>query len=222
MPRGRPSRTTVHERLHDAVEELRGRPGGLPSRMEAEAIWTDIWYHEAHNSTAIEGNTLILREVEALLSQGRAVGDKQLRDYMEVQGYANAARWVYGQAIEPGAWSSAGMLTLAEVRQVHYTAMTPVWEVAPHEAATDEESPRSFRRHNIQPFPSGMRPPDFSEVSARMRDWVDDVCQLREESEPIALAIAKQHSAFERIHPFLDGNGRTGRLLMNLLLVRLG
>jgi len=74
MRRGRPPLEQVHQRLRSAVEELRSRMGGLPSSIEAKTIWTDIWYHEAHNSTAIEGNTLVLREVEILLAQGNAAG----------------------------------------------------------------------------------------------------------------------------------------------------
>jgi hypothetical protein len=66
----------------------------LPNPVEAQDIWTTIWYEEAHNSTAIEGNTLVLKQVERLLADGVAVGDKELKDYMEVRGYANAAQWV--------------------------------------------------------------------------------------------------------------------------------
>ncbi|MGI8913626.1 MAG: hypothetical protein ACR2JY_07555 [Chloroflexota bacterium] len=68
---------------------------------------------------------------------------------MDVQGYAQAAKWVYGQAMEPADWSADRLVTLQEVRQVHYTALTPVWQIAPHEDATDDESPGNFRRHNI-------------------------------------------------------------------------
>lgn len=77
---------------------------------EAEDIWTAIWHEEAHHSTAIEGNTLVMHEVEALLSEGRVVGKKQLRDYMEVSGYADAAKWVYSQAVAPGDWAPEGAL----------------------------------------------------------------------------------------------------------------
>jgi hypothetical protein len=222
MPRGRPPREQVHLRLRSAVDELRVRLGGLPSPIEAGAIWTDIWHHEAHNSTAIEGNTLVLREVEILLEQGKAIGAKQLRDYMEVQGYAQAAQWVYGQAMEPADWSANRLVTLQEVRQVHYTALTPVWQIAPHEDATDDESPGNFRRHNIHRFPGGMQPPDFTDVPALMTEWVEQVCRIRDSEEAISVSIARCHAAFERIHPFLDGNGRSGRLLMNLVLVRMG
>src|SRR5712671_4752671 len=91
MPRGRPTRDSLHKRLEFEIHELRNRLGGLPRPVEAEDIWNEIWFQEAHNSTAIEGNTLVLREVEILLREGRAVGDKQLKDYLEVTGYADAA-----------------------------------------------------------------------------------------------------------------------------------
>src|SRR5207253_3032297 len=100
----------------EQVSESRARLGGLPSPEEAEGIWTDIWYQEAHHSTAIEGNTLVRRQVEGLLKEGRAVGDKHLREYLEVQGYADAARWVYGQALMPGDWSTGALLSMPEVR----------------------------------------------------------------------------------------------------------
>jgi len=132
MPGGRPSGDAIHERLAFEVDELRQRLGGLPRPHEAEHIWTEIWWHEAHNSTAIEGNTLILKEVEILLSEGRAVGDKQLKDYLEVTGYADAAQWVYGQAICPGAATDGLSISLTEVRQIHRRAMLPAWGIAPH------------------------------------------------------------------------------------------
>jgi Fic family protein len=172
--RGRPSRAVVYERLGRAIMEL-DRDGGLPSPKEAESIWADIWHQEAHNSTALEGNTLVLREVQMLLDQGRAVGAKPLREYNEVKGYADAARWVYGQAMEPGDWHDGRVLTMTEVRHVHHLAMTPVWDVAPHPDATAREGPGSFREHDIHPFSGGMTPPTWPLVAARMQQWVEDV-----------------------------------------------
>jgi Fic family protein len=220
--RGRPTRKAVHTRLGFMVDELRTRLGGLPSPDEAESIWTDIWYHEAHNSTALEGNTLVRKEVEALLSQGKATGSKELKDYLEVTGYAAAARWVYSQSAGKGPWTSGKLLTVTEVRQVHRLALTPVWEVAPHPDANDDESPGNWRRHDIHAFGRGMKPPDHTQVPALIRDWVDGLASLPRDTSPIGEAIASRHAAFERIHPFIDGNGRVGRLLTNLLLVRLG
>ncbi|MGO1054235.1 Fic family protein [Crossiella sp. CA198] len=205
------------------------RFGGLPNPKEAQSIWDDIWHLEAHHSTALEGNTLVLREVQALLDQGRAVGAKPLGEYNEVRGYADAARWVYGQALEPDGWHDGRLLTLSEVRQVHHTAMTPVWDVAPHKDATDREGPGCFREHDIRPFSGGMTPPAWPLVPVQLQQWVDEVCQVGQRlstgehpDRPLTEELARLHNEFERVHPFLDGNGRTGRLVLNLILVRLG
>ena len=128
--------------------------GGLPTPAEADGIWRGIWYEEAHHSTAIEGNTLVLKQVERLLDEGRAVGNKELREYLEVRGYADAADWVYRQAINRSGFSHPEeILTLAEVRNVHHKAMQPVWQVAPHPDATPRENPGSFREHDIHSLP---------------------------------------------------------------------
>ena len=220
--RGRRTRQAIYNQLAEGVDELRTRFGGLPSPVEAQDIWGDIWYQEAHNSTAIEGNTLVLREVELLLSEGRAVGDKQLAEYLEVRGYADAAQWVYQQAVEPGDWTTGELITMTELRHVHRLALAKVWEVAPHPDATEREGPGSFRRHGIKPFPGGMRPPDWTEVPALTSEWVKRACALPNADVPLPEAVAGLHAGFERIHPFLDGNGRVGRLATNLLLIRLG
>ena len=220
--RGRRSRQAIYRQLDEGVEELRTRLGGLPSPTEAEDIWGDIWYQEAHNSTAIEGNTLVLREVEILLSDGRAVGDKQLAEYMDVRGYADAAEWVYQQGLAKGEWTPTSILSMTEVRHVHSLAMSKVWDVAPHSEAGDDEGPGSFRRHNIAPFPLGMRPVDWPDVPVVMSDWLDRAASIGTSEAPIPEALAEVHAEFERVHPFLDGNGRTGRLLANLMLIRLG
>lgn len=223
MARGRPSRQTIYRQLDDAIEDLRSRMGGLPRPAEAEEIWADLWHQEAHHSTALEGNTLILNEVRKLLDEGRAVGSKELKEYMEVIGYGAAAKWVYGQALEPGGWTTGDLLTIQEVRTVHYEAMTPVWNVAPHPHATPAETPGNWRQHDLQPFPEGMTPPSFPEVDHLIADWVGQVNELRDSSDtPFVERLAKVHNDFEKIHPYLDGNGRAGRLLLNLLLVRLG
>jgi hypothetical protein len=220
--RGRPSRQVIYERLDTQIAELWQRMGGLPSPAEATDIWRKIWYQEAHHSTAIEGNTLVLKQVEALLAEGRAVGDKQLKEYMEVRGYADAARWVYGQAIEPGDWSNDQLLSLTEVRRVHDMAMTPVWDVEPHPDLTPAEAPGSFREHEIQAFPGGLAPPSWVEVAADIDDWLELANHLKARTGRFPEEIAVIHCRFEQIHPFLDGNGRVGRLILNLLLVRLG
>jgi fido (protein-threonine AMPylation protein) len=220
---GRPPRVAVYERLRVQISELRERLGGLPSPLEAEGIWRGIWLEEAHHSTAIEGNTLVLKQVEALLAEGRAVGNKELSEYLEVRGYATAADWVYGHAIQPGGWAAGSVVSLTELRHVHELALTPVWDVSPHPQATERERPGSFREHDIEPFPGGMTPPSWTEVPALIDSWLTDADHLGSIDETsIPEAFASLHARFEQIHPFLDGNGRAGRLALNLLLVRLG
>ncbi len=134
---------------------------------------------------------------------------------------------MYGQALEPGDWDPGVLVALQEIREIHSVAMTPVWTVSPHEHASDRESPGQFREHDIAPFAGGMRPPTWPLVPARMADWIEAVEKAGgalaggESDEPSAETLARLHSEFERIHPFLDGNGRTGRLVLNLMLVRL-
>ena len=233
--RGRPTREQVYRRLEAAAADLR-RAGGLPSPREAKSVWDNIWHLEAHNSTAIEGNTLVLREVQTLLDTGRAVGAKDLKDFLEVRGYGAAAQWVYAQALDndeaapdEGRWKREDLITVTEIRAIHDQVMSKVWVEAPHPEAGPNEGPGSFRRHDIQPFGGGMTPPPWTEVPSRLRTWVDQAVSfgVDVDNEIATVAdlppfLAEMHGAFERIHPFIDGNGRTGRLVLNLLLVRLG
>jgi hypothetical protein len=118
---------------------------------------------------------------------------------------------------------------MGEVRRIHHMTMTPVWDVAPHSDASDREGPGSFREHDIRAFSGGMTPPSWPLVPARMQQWVDDVCATgnriavnEDLGHPLPEELARLHNEFEQVYPFIDGNGRTGRLILNLVLVRLG
>ena len=218
----RPARHPIYHQLAAQFQELNDNLGGLPSPLEASDIWRGIWIEETHNSTAIEGNTLVLKQVERLLVDDRAVGNKELREYLEVKGYADAAEWVYRQAANPAGRSpERPILTLQEVRSIHNQVMSRVWQDAPHPAASAEEGPGSFRQHEIEPFPGGMKPTTWPLIPAELDAWIEDVNRLRTDDN-IFERLAAFHSRFEQIHPFLDGNGRTGRLLLNLILIRFG
>lgn len=243
MPgRGRPSRSAVFNRFNQAVSDLYASVGRLPEPIEGEDIWEGIWYEETHNSTALEGNTLVLREVTTLLEEGRAVGEKELREYLEVQGYAEAARWVYTRAFDVPVHDADGriaapLISVTELRDIHVLTVAPVWRHFPPAGHDPNEGPGSYRRHDIEPFPSGMQPPPWPDVPPQVSDWIATANGiipyftewLASESpeaatEPSGHPITKLadlHAHFERIHPFRDGNGRAGRLALNLMLVRM-
>ena len=219
----RPSRQTIYTRLERAVDDLESM-GGLPLPEEAKSIWEGIWHEEAHHSTALEGNTLVMREVQLLLFEGKAVGSKELKEYLEVQGYANAALWVYSQAV-PRRGVDTEWVTVTEVREVHRRVVEPVWLQFPPAQLDRRDGPGAFRRTNIEPLRRGLLPPEWPEVPALVSDWVtkvgDTIRDLDLDAPPME-SFAALHAEFERIHPFADGNGRVGRLLLNLLLVRFG
>ena len=221
--RGRPSRRYILEQVDLGMADL-ARTGGLPNADENDQIWREIWFEEVHHSTAIEGNTLILKQVQVLLAEGRSVGNKELCEYLEVQGYANAARWVYGQARSADAWGRSGVISQVELREIHRLAVGLAWEVCPpiDPPLDPGEGAGSFRRHDIRPFGDGMQPPPWPEVDAHMVDWLTTAGRGPTAGEHILTGLARLHGLFEAIHPFRDGNGRVGRLVLNLLLVRHG
>jgi fido (protein-threonine AMPylation protein) len=196
--------------------------GGLPLPVEAEAIWEGIWHEETHHSTAMEGNTLVLRQVKALLEDGRAVGNKDLREYLEIEGYGDAAKWVYANALRRhwGESPPGPMLTLTELREIHRLVMEPIWSRFPDDQAKQAEGPGGFRECEIEPLRLGLQVPPWVEVPPRLDHWLTTVNVGPAENEHFLLYLARLHAAFECVHPFRDGNGRVGRLVTNLLLVR--
>lgn len=131
---GRPPRRELYRRLHAEAAELRERLGGLPRPEETVDIWRGIWYEEAHHSTAIEGNTLLLRQVERLLADGVAVGNRELREYLEVRGYGSAAEWVYRQALDP-----AGLFHPGEILRFVIPAVAGPARLVPLAALADQD-----------------------------------------------------------------------------------
>ena len=129
---------------------------------------------------------------------------------------------MYAQALEPGSWSAGPGVTLTELREVHRLTVEPVWQLFPPDGLTAGEGPGGFREHDIAPFGGGHRPPPFPEVPVQVSDWITLVNQGAEAGQHALAHLAEVHARFEAIHPFRDGNGRTGRLVLNLLLLRRG
>jgi hypothetical protein len=196
--RGRPSRAFILSQVDLGMTDL-ARTGGLPTPDENEEIWRNIWFEEAHNSTAIEGNTLVLKQVRTLLEEGRTVGSKELCEYLDVEGYARAAQWVYGQGRSNEGWHD-DTVTRTELREIHRLAVGLAWEVCPPDDPPLDANERAgnFRRHDIKPFPEGMTPPPWPEVEARLTDWLKIANDQPPKGEHVLTHLARAHNALER------------------------
>src|SRR5713226_4654304 len=127
MPRGRPRREQVFRSLDQARADIE-LIGGLPEPTVFQDVWADIWKEETHNSTAIEGNTLRLRQVQLLLEDGLVSGShKELREWLEVKAYGDAARWVYQHAFVGRFERPTTSITEPDVQRIHDLVVRSVW-----------------------------------------------------------------------------------------------
>jgi fido (protein-threonine AMPylation protein) len=216
---GRPSRQQVFETLDTARFDL-DVIGGLPEPMVFSDVWAKIWTEETHNSTAIEGNTLRLRQVELLLDDGVVSGStKELREWLEAKAYGDAARWVYHEAFRSG--RNDPRIAEAEIREIHKRVVESVWTHFPPEGLVRGEAPGVYRLRDHDPLRPELPPLPGSHVSSQLSDWVQAANErtMTLHGHPVE-RLAELHAWFERIHPFPDGNGRAGRLVLTMLLVR--
>lgn len=222
MPVGRPGRQQVFESLDAAKNDL-VVIGGLPEPTVFQDVWADIWVEETHNSTAIEGNTLRLKQIQLLLEEGvvAAGGGHELREWLEAKAYGEAARWAYGEAFL-GQYRGDASITETEIRRLHEITVDSVWKFFPPDGLRSDERPGGYRTGDIDPLRKDFAPPPPSVVASLVGDWVNEANEEPPEDCHLTEHLAGLHAKFERIHPFPDGNGRVGRLILSLLLVRRG
>lgn len=177
-----------------------------PLPQEALKNLREIYRVEwTYNSNAIEGNTLTLLETKIVIEEGLTIGGKQLREHFEVINHKEAITFVEElvERDEP--------LTESVLKQIHYLILKNI----------DNSNAGVYRKVNVGISGSKHQPPHFLAVPDEMRglfEWYD---QNKDRLHPVELA-ALFHFKFVYIHPFSDGNGRTARLLMNLLLMKHG
>lgn len=215
MNRGRPSLHKLLEKVESEIRVFHKEMGGFPSSLEANEIWKDIWLEETHHSTALEGNTLNSREIYKLVEQEIVSGNKEIRHYLEVQGYSNAAKWVYEQAVESYK-NQDKTLTVQHISHIHKLLMGPVWTSYP---PVTRDQPGQFRTGSTPRIRgTSLKLPPSGDVPNLIKDLIDKI-----NDGPGDLSICEWvaiiHAEFEKIHPFNDGNGRSGRLLMNYILI---
>jgi Fic family protein len=205
---GRPPLDDVLNLLDEEVELLHTNLGGLPRAVEADQILRDIWIDDIHNSTAIEGNTMTRAQVEELVGPRRRTS-ANLIEVLEVEGYARAADWAYRVAPD-----YAGV-PIEVVAELHRQAVGPAWMVEP---PATRDRPGDWRQIGVTLGGVAVSPPPS--IPAELRDWSESTGKL-DDRHPIAHA-AIHHAWFERIHPFIDGNGRVGRLVLTFVLIQRG
>jgi Fic family protein len=194
----------ISSRLHNRILEKKKRldvirplPSGavrkLQQQMEIEYIY---------NSNAIEGNTLTLRETQLVLEEGITVGQKSLSEILEAKNHPDAITYV-----ETLTTRNLGEM---EIQTLHQLIMKGILKDAGH-----------YRTGDVRITGTDYVPPPAYEVPLLIQQMIEQYNRNPDELLPIELA-AWLHHRFVQIHPFVDGNGRVARLLLNLALLRGG
>lgn len=193
------SKESIFEQIDRKKKQLDGkRPltEGEVARLNEEFI---VEY--TYNSNAIEGNTLTLRETDLVL-RGLTIDQKPLKDHMEAVGHKEAFEFV-SELVKNNEPISERI-----IKQIHYLVLA------------DKKDDRGvYRRIPVRIMGAKHEPVQPYLIEPKMEQLL---CDFSESEEHIVTKLARFHIEFERIHPFIDGNGRTGRLLVNLELMKAG
>ena len=154
----------------------------------------------AYDSTNIEGNTLTLSETSHLLFEGIVPSTKSLREINEVLNHKKAFDYLL---------TYKGALTKEFILYLHHLVIV--------NALREDLVKYSGKYRKVQVFIGGSIPPNANEVPNLMASLLRWHSKNKDKLHPLILATYF-HAEFERIHPFVDGNGRVGRLIMNFIL----
>lgn len=170
---------------------------------ELERLNEEFLIEFTYNSNAIEGNTLTLQET-AMVLEGITIDQKPLKDHLEAVGHKDA--FLYVQDIV----SSKKLLTEFVIKNIHSLVLMN----RPEDKGVYRRVPVRIMGAYTEPVQPYMIEPEISELLVKN--------EKRKDTMNIFERIARFHLEFESIHPFIDGNGRTGRLLMNFELMQYG
>lgn len=177
-----------------------------PLPPEAVKNLQDVYRVEwTYHSNAIEGNTLSLVETKLVLEEGLTIGGKQLREHLEVINHAEAISFVEEQVLNKKDLSEYNL------KSIHYLVLKGI----------DDKNAGTYRSINVGISGSHHTPPHFLQVPDAMRELFTWYEENKKALHVVELA-ALFHFKFVFIHPFADGNGRTARLLLNLILMQNG
>lgn len=168
---------------------------------EIERLTEEFIVEYTYNSNAIEGNTLTLRETDMVL-RGLTIDKKPLKDHMEAVGHKEAFDFVRELVKDK--------IPISEsiIKQIHYLVL-----------ADKKEDRGVYRRVPVRMMGAKHEPVQPYMIQPQMEKLLE---QYHKSTEHMILKLARFHIEFEAIHPFIDGNGRTGRLLVNMELMKAG
>lgn len=168
---------------------------------EVERLREQFVVEYTYNSNAIEGNTLTLHETDLVL-RGLTIGQKPLKDHMEAVGHKEAFDFVSDLVKDKAPMSES------IIKQIHYLVLA------------DKKDDRGvYRRVPVRIMGAKHEPVQPYLIQPKMEQLLID---FAESTEHIVTKLARFHIEFEGIHPFIDGNGRTGRLLVNMEFMKVG
>ena len=194
------SRESILSQIDRKKAELDGR---RPlTEGELERLNEEFTVEYTYNSNAIEGNTLTLRETDLVL-RGLTIDQKPLKDHMEAVGHREAFDYVRELVRENAP------LTESIIRKIHYLVL----------ADKTKDDRGVYRRVPVRIMGAHNEPVQPYLIAPKMEQLLLDYASSEEH---IVTKLARFHIGFEDIHPFIDGNGRTGRLLVNLELMKAG
>jgi Fic family protein len=190
---------TQLDKLKAKLDSFRPLPVEIVTNLHEDLVlrWT-------YNSNAIEGNTLTLKETKVAL-EGITIGGKTMREHFEVLGHKQAILFVEKlvKSDEP--------LSEWQIKSIHQLILRNI----------DDKNAGVYRRTNVIISGADHIPPDAVHVAAEMIKFIDWYTTEAQNLHPVERA-ARVHADFVKIHPFVDGNGRTARLLFNLELMKAG
>lgn len=186
------------DELQKTLKSLRPLNQGELKRLRDEFI-----IENTYNSNAIEGNSLTLRET-ALVLEGLTISEKPMKDHLEAIGHKEAFDFITESA------DKDAPLTENIIKQIHSLVLM-----------NDLRNAGAYRNIPVLISGAAHTPPEPFHVPIQLEQLVTEYPQMKT-SKHIIEAIAEFHLRFEGIHPFIDGNGRTGRLILNLELIKAG
>lgn len=197
----------MEKRLLDSIEEkkqeldrFRPLPRAVVQRLEEQ--FSLEWIY---NSNAIEGNTLTLRETEIVLNRGLTIGNKTLREHFEVLNHKEGIRCLE-EFVE-----RKHELSEEFIRGMHAVILKNI----------DEREAGNYRTINVRMLGAAHIPPNPVKIPALMKEFMAEYYKNKN-AMPMPELAAWIHYRFVCIHPFIGGNGRTSRILMNLVLMQNG